>query len=175
MSGNSDNKPPRVSGDLLFAGLFLALSLILLSQLPEQTKWAKKTVLFGQPRFWPTVGLLGMAVFGGAYFWTRFRRNDLQREWLEVANWLRSIEFALWFMIYVWAVPQIGYLLASVIFAPVLAFRMGYRTPKMLLSAFGLGFGTVLIFKSFLSVKIPGGAIYEYLPTALRSFMILNF
>ena len=33
----------------------------------------------------------------------------------------------------------------------------------------------VLIFKSFLQVKIPGAAIYEYLPGALRSFFILNF
>ena len=33
----------------------------------------------------------------------------------------------------------------------------------------------VLVFKSMLSVKIPGGEIYEYLPAALRNFMILNF
>jgi hypothetical protein len=33
----------------------------------------------------------------------------------------------------------------------------------------------VLVFKTFLEVKIPGGAIYEYLPDTLRTFMILNF
>jgi hypothetical protein len=38
-----------------------------------------------------------------------------------------------------------------------------------------IGFSIVVIFKSFLEVKIPGGAIYELLPNALRSFFILNF
>jgi len=37
------------------------------------------------------------------------------------------------------------------------------------------GLSIVLIFKTFLEVKIPGGAIYEFLPNTLRSFMILNF
>jgi hypothetical protein len=37
------------------------------------------------------------------------------------------------------------------------------------------GLFIVLIFKTFLEVKIPGGAIYEFLPNTLRSFMILNF
>lgn len=29
--------------------------------------------------------------------------------------------------------------------------------------------------RKYLEVKIPGGAIYEFLPNALRSFFILNF
>jgi hypothetical protein len=45
----------------------------------------------------------------------------------------------------------------------------------MLGSAVLVALAVVVVFKSFLSVKIPGGAIYEYLPDALRSFFILNF
>ena len=38
-----------------------------------------------------------------------------------------------------------------------------------------MGFGIVLLFKTGLSAKIPGAAVYEYLPGALRNFMIANF
>ena len=33
----------------------------------------------------------------------------------------------------------------------------------------------VLLFKSFLQVKLPGGRIYEVLPDGLRSFMLTYF
>ena len=45
----------------------------------------------------------------------------------------------------------------------------------MMLAAVLFGLATVVVFKSFLSVKIPGGMIYEYLPGAIRTFFILNF
>ncbi|EPJ45233.1 MAG: hypothetical protein OFPI_37520 [Osedax symbiont Rs2] len=32
---------------------------------------------------------------------------------------------------------------------------------------------TVVIFKSLLEVKIPGGASYQYLPEGIRNFMIV--
>ena len=78
-------------------------------------------------------------------------------------------------MVYVFAVPQIGYLLATVIFVTLMALRVGYRGPRMLGIAAATGLGIVLIFKTALSVKIPGGAVYEHLPDALRNFMIVNF
>ena len=45
----------------------------------------------------------------------------------------------------------------------------------MLGAAAFTGLGIVLVFKAALSVKIPGGAIYEYLPDTLRNFLIVNF
>jgi len=45
----------------------------------------------------------------------------------------------------------------------------------MITYAAGIGFCIVVIFKSFLEVKIPGGVIYEFLPNVLRNFFILNF
>ncbi|MEZ5478349.1 MAG: hypothetical protein R3E95_12975 [Thiolinea sp.] len=85
------------------------------------------------------------------------------------------MEYALWFLLYVWVVPIIGYLPATLLFMPLLALRAGYRDKRQLLSMVAIGFVIVLLFKSFLAVKIPGGAIYEYLPDGLRSFMLLNF
>ncbi len=85
------------------------------------------------------------------------------------------LEWAAWFLVYVWLVPIIGYLPMTLIFAPVLTWRMGYRTRLVLWSSVAFGFLVVVVFKSLLQVKIPGGALYEILPGALRNFFILNF
>ena len=175
MSDKSTKQSKIVPGELLFVGLFLLFAVFLLVRMPDQVQWFKRTKWSAQPALWPAIGVIGMAVFSGLHFITRYRADDLRRELVEAAVWLRSIEFVGWFMLYVWSVPRIGYLPATLIVAPLLAYRLGYRTTKPLLAAAATGFVVVLVFKTFLSVKIPGGAIYEYLPTALRSFMILNF
>ena len=87
----------------------------------------------------------------------------------------KAIEFAGWFLVYVLVVPTIGYLLATLLFCLLLTWRLGYRSKSRLVAAALTGLAVVLVFKSMLSVKIPGGEIYEFLPAALRNFMILNF
>ena len=161
-------------GGLLFAALFLAFSLFLLSQLGAETKFSAKGKLFAQPAFWPAVGVFGMVFFGALHAITR-RRADIAAELAEGAVWLRPFEYLVWFMAYVAAAPQIGYLAATVIFMVLMALRAGYRSARMLIAAALTGLAIVLIFKTFLQVKIPGGAIYEALPDAIRNFMIVNF
>lgn len=78
-------------------------------------------------------------------------------------------------MMYVAMVPVLGYLASTIIFTVLLALRQGYRGIRNLCAAALLGLAIVLVFKTGLSVKIPGGAVYEYLPSSLRSFMIINF
>jgi hypothetical protein len=168
-------KRDRRCGDLVFAVLFLFLAIFLLTQLGEETKWVKRTKLFAQPAFWPTVSLIGMAFFAFLHFLGSVCSKRIPGRMVEVFVWIRSIEYALWFLIYVWTVPIIGYLLSTLLFIGLLNFRLGYRDPKVILSALATGFAVVVVFKSFLQVKIPGGQIYEYLPNALRNFMLLNF
>ncbi len=45
---------------------------------------------------------------GRGHLATRWRRTDFMREWVEVGMWLRSVEFVIWFMVYVSLVPIIG-------------------------------------------------------------------
>ncbi|WP_417675321.1 tripartite tricarboxylate transporter TctB family protein [Pseudodonghicola sp.] len=160
-------------GQLVFALVFVALSILLLSQIGHQTVWAAKTKFFAQPRFWPAVGLGGMAVLGGLHLyhlpWKRFTSSDR----VELRRWAEVLEYAVWFMAYVLLVPVIGYLLATLIFMPALTWRMGYRSRLILWSSVVFAVAVVVLFKTFLSVKIPGGMIYEYLPGALRGFFIL--
>lgn len=159
---------------MLFAAAFLIGSLILLSQLGAETKFSAKGQMFAQPRFWPAVGVIGMVVFGAAYLAETYRRR-VPTSGVEPLIWLRAVEYFVWFMAYVIAVPIIGYLAASICFTVLLALRLGYRSARHLGLAAGVGIAVVLVFKTGLSVKIPGGAVYEYLPDTLRNVMIVNF
>ena len=172
-----DDKPQGwpIRGQFLFALVFLIAALFLASQIGEETKWVRKTKFAAQPRFWPAVAIGGMVLFGALHLWrlpSKRIASDDMREW---RIWFFAIEWVLWFLAYVWIVPVIGYLPATMILAPVLAWRVGYRDARMLGISVGFAVVVVVLFKSFLQVKIPGGAIYEYLPDAMRSFFILNF
>lgn len=209
-----------VRGSLLFAILFLLLSVFLVSQLGEQAKFSSKGKLFAQPAFWPGVGVIGMAFFAclnllATLLSARQLRSpdhnekenhrSVQRhtaheqkeqhgkegpaagispattadvikgELWEGIKWLRALEYFGWFMLYVYVTPVIGYLAATVLFMFALTARVGFRNRRIMIAAVAAGFAIVLIFKSFLGVKIPGGAVYESLPDSVRSFMIINF
>ena len=160
-------------GALIFALLFLALSIFLLSQLGTESKWIKGTKIFAQPMFWPAVSLIGMTLFATAHLVSVLKLGNSGRQLTETGFWIRSIEYALWFMAYVWLVPVIGYLPATLLFTISLTLRVGYHQKKMGLIAAAMAFVIVVTFKGFLSVRIPGGEIYEHLPDGIRNFMIL--
>lgn len=165
---------PEKPGALLFMVAFCLLSIVLAAYLGDQTKFSAKGKLFAQPRFWPAVGVIGMTVFSALHILQTYRRSP-GGGLAEAGVWLRGLEYVAWFMVYVSAVPVIGYLPATILFTAALALRVGYRTPGAVLAAVATGVAIVVVFKTFLSVKIPGGAVYEYLPAAFRNFMILNF
>jgi len=162
--------------EIIFGALAFLSAIFLLSQIPAQTTWIDNTPFVSQPGFWPVISIAGMTLFGAAELWFSWQRNkNSQSEeiQLEVLSWARGLEYLVWFMVYVWVVPILGYLPTTVLFCVALTWRLGYRSPRVLLSAVLTAVAIVVIFKSFLSVRIPGGAVYEYLPAALRNFMIL--
>lgn len=162
--------------EIVFGVLAFGFAAFLLIQIPTQTTWVKGAAFVAQPAFWPIVALVGMTVFGAAELWFSRRRHRTERRDqipAEVVEWARALEYVLWFMAYVWAVPFVGYLPTTVLFCVGLTLRLGYRAPRTLAAAALTGTVTVVVFKAFLSVRIPGAAAYEYLPAALRNFMIL--
>lgn len=165
----------RRPGDLVFSIAFLLFSLVLAYSLPSQNTWASNTKLFAQPAFWPYAAVITMTVFAALHLISALVSPALDGRWQEIGFWLRSLEYAGWFMIYVIIVPQLGYLPSTVLFSVLLVLRLGYRGPTFIVSAAAFGVCVVVIFKTLLQVKVPGGAIYEYLPTALRSFMLTYF
>lgn len=161
-------------GVLVFIALFVLFSIFLLSQLAAETRFVPNGKLVEQPRFWPAIGVLSMAGFGLAQIALSWR---VKAGWApgEMLVWLRAFEYLAWFMAYVAVVPVLVYLATTMAFTTSLAFRQGYRGIRSLGTAALLGLAIVLVFKTGLSVKIPGGAVYEYLHGSLRSFMIVNF
>lgn len=150
-------------------------ALFLLVQVPYQTAWVDGAAFVSQPGFFPLVAIAGMVVFGAAelvFSWQRNRRADLPAIGRELVDWLRALEFLGWFIAYVLAVPLGGYLPTTIVFCLALTFRLGYRSRRMLLIAVLVAIAVVVAFKGFLSVRIPGGDMYEYLPAGVRNFMI---
>lgn len=167
--------PAPRRGQLGFTLAFCLFSALLIANISGQTKWFDDLNLFAQPRFWPLVGLLFMTGCGLAYLyylpWKTFSAYDKS----EALRWLGALEYAAWFLVYVLAVPIIGYLPATLVFMPAIVWRLGYRSSRYMWLSVVFGLATVLLFKTFLSVKIPGGMIYEFLPNGMRSFFLLNF
>ncbi|MFC3614098.1 tripartite tricarboxylate transporter TctB family protein [Lutimaribacter marinistellae] len=160
-------------GQILFALFFAGASLVLLSQIGNQTAWVDKTAFFAQPRFWPAIGLGGMVILGALHLYRMPWRHVTRYDIWEAQKWGSVLEFGVWFMAYVFLVPVIGYLPVTLAFVPALAWRMGYRSRFMLGVSLLFAIAVVVLFKSLLGVKIPGGMLYEYLPGGLRSFFIL--
>lgn len=175
MSERERRFPSPRRGQLGFTLGLLCFIGILLLNITWQTRWFEGTPVFAQPRFWPAIGLGLMAAFSLLYLrylpWKKFNRMDLR----ETIRWVKALEFVVWFMGYVFVVPKLGYLPTSIIFVPLMAWRMGYRDAKSIWISIAFAIATVVLFKSFLGVKIPGGEVYEYLPNAIRSFFLINF
>lgn len=166
---------PRRPGEFAFVLAFVVFSAILLTQIGTQTQWINAKSLPAEPRFWPLLSLGGMLAFGLAYIAQLTRRPSSGESRAEFGFWLRSLEYAAWYLAYVVAVPYAGYLLSTVLFCVLLTLRAGYRGRLPLISAFLFGVAVVVFFKSMLNVKMPGGAIYDVLPAAARNFMITHF
>jgi len=177
MSGSGEIQTPKTipqRGQILFAVLFLVFTAFLALTYTGQTTFVENTNLFAQPGFWPGVSVAGMAVFLGLHALTLKRWRIQGEDWREAGRWVATLEYAVWFLLFVWLVPRIGYIFASVLFMPALSWRMGYRSALMQGLSVGFAISVVVLFKGFLDVMIPGGAIYDYFPSALRSFFILN-
>jgi hypothetical protein len=164
--------------EIVFGGLSFAIALFLLSQIGTETTWVAHQPFVRQPAFWPVVSIVGMTAFGGFELWSTVRAlrgRGGAAIGPEIGLWLRAIEYLAWFMAYVWVVPVAGYLPTTMVFCPLLGWRLGYRRPRALLAAVATGIVTVVVFKTLLGVKIPGGLVYDYLPAAIRNAMIVYF
>lgn len=165
----------RKPGELLFAIIILVLALFLISQIGNQTTWLPRKGLAAQPRLWPLLGLGTMTLFGVLHLWRTSRNERTPGRWREAAIWLSSLEFVVWYLIYVASVPYAGYLLSTLVFCLFLTWRAGYRSSRYFVIAALFALCVVLFFKTALNVKIPGGAIYEFLPDPARPFMLRYF
>lgn len=165
----------RRPGDLVFAGVVLLFSVFLLSQLFDQTVFKSSGKLVAQPRFWPAVSLIGMTIFAVFHLIGSASSERIEGRWKEVLLWISSLEYAGWFIAYAALVPIVGYLPSTIVFAVLLTIRAGFRNRAALLAAAGCAILIVLLFKTFLQVKLPAGQLYDSLPDGLRQIMLTYF
>ncbi|MEZ5478648.1 MAG: tripartite tricarboxylate transporter TctB family protein [Thiolinea sp.] len=172
-----ESRPSTHNAELLFTAFLLLGSLLLLSQLGNQLSYAAGQPFFKQPGLWTLIGLLTLLLGSLLHLWNLWRTRDAASSGpgSELLAWLRGLEFLGWFLAYVWLVPLLGYLPATLLFGLVLTLRLGYRQRHLLLGSVLVSLTTVLVFKSFLQAKIPGGLLYDYLPQGLRNFMTIYF
>lgn len=165
----------RRPGDVFYALIVLIVSVILLSQLLQQTAFKPGAKLFAQPRFWPAVSLSLMVAFAALHLLSTALSERLEGRWKEVLLWVSALEYAGWFIAYAIVVPYAGYLPSTVAFSVLLVLRAGYRSRTALGAAALSAFVIVLLFKTFLQVKLPAGRAYDVLPDGLRQFMLTYF
>ncbi len=179
MSQQADDHPhvfpeSRKPGEILFVTVTMAIALALLAAVPWETAWLPGKGLAAQPRFWPTLSLGGVVLFGLMNGLSRVRVARTPGRWQEATVWVRSLEFVGWYMLYVLAIPVIGYLAATLFFCTGLALRAGYRGRTVWIAA-GFGLFVVLFFKTGMNVKIPAGSVYDVAPESIRYILIRYF
>ncbi len=162
----------RRPGDIVFALLFFAFALFLLTQIGAETKVVKRTKWFAQPSLWPTIAIWGMVIFSGLHLLSSVLSPRIPGRWREVGFWLMSFEYVVYFLIYVVAVPWLGYLPSTMLFAVFLALRTGFQTPSAVGIALAFGAVVAVTFRALLQVNIPAGRLYEFLPDAVRVFAL---
>ena len=164
----------RVSGQVVFVIFGFAAAVFLLSQIGSQTEWnANARNIAAQPRLWPAVALGVMTVSFGLHWRLMRRRRPNDLDWAEARRWIEPLEYLVWFIVFVFAVPRLGFLPMSLVFDCALTWRLGYRSRTALWLSALFAVAVTILFKGFLGVNIPGGQIYEFLPGSVRTFFLV--
>ena len=180
----------RGRADLLFSALILGMALLLLLTFFDQSGWADRDLpqkrlgkVLKQPWIGPVIALLILVPAALGNLGLSLRRALLDRRKhrpnktrYEVVQWLRAIEFIVYFIIYTRSIEIVGYLIATVIFAMLMVLRLGYRSWRWVGIAAGVSFLSVVFFRTLLQIKTPVNIwLYNQLPEGLERFMKVYF
>ena len=180
----------RGRADLLLSALILGMALLMLLTFFDQSGWADRDLpqkrlgkVLKQPWIGPVIALLILVPAALGNLGLSLRRALLDRRKhrpnktrYEVVQWLRAIEFIVYFIIYTRSIEIVGYLIATVIFAMLMVVRLGYRSWRWVGIAAGVSFLSVVFFRTLLQIKTPVNIwLYNQLPEGLERFMKVYF
>ena len=98
------------------------------------------------------------------------------RTFYEISEWIKSIEFIFYFLIYTFSISILGYLLSTVIFAILLTYRLGYRSFRWIGISLFVSICIVVIFRTILQIKTPVNIwLYDKFPESLEIFFKIYF
>ena len=164
-------------------GIMAGISILLLILLPFQTDSAPA----GQgwwtaPALMPTISLVffaGTAVYLFVQHMIAARRSNVEVDQAavraELFEWLRPLEYFIYYGIYIWLLGLVGYFLSSAIFAVGIAMRVGLRERKWVYFSILFALALTALFRWGLNIFFPAPALFEIMPGGLRTFLIRNF
>ncbi|MEZ4608488.1 MAG: tripartite tricarboxylate transporter TctB family protein [Deinococcales bacterium] len=178
--------PVKRQALLVFYAANFVFSALLLILMPLATKRAPKNQgWWTEPALMPSLALALMALASvylliqGMYQLRKFPPDQFvgSRSALlkELFQWLRPLEFFLYFIIYIWLLGLVGYFLSSFIFIAGLCFRVGLRNLRWLGVALLISLALIALFRWGLKVWIPPADLYELFPRPIRIFLMRNF
>ncbi len=162
---------------LLFAVGGLLLLPIATSSGPSKQGW------WTQPIFMPALTLSIIVVPALILCWRHFRsmranpdlRPGSRATRVELWQWLKPVEFFVYYVLYIWLLSLIGYFLSSLIFILLLSWRVGLRSKTWMLIALLFAITLVALFRWGLGVWVPQADLYELFPKDMRIFLMKNF
>ena len=180
----------RITGDLTLSIIFLFFVGFLLVHFNSESGWNGRDLdqkRVGKILKQQWVGpLMCMAILIPATFFNileAFKAYKKSKRLLipnktfyEMIQWIRSLEFILYFLVYTFSISILGYLISTLIFAVFLTYRLGYRTKNWVLISLFSSFIVVLIFRTILQIKTPINIwLYQYFPENIEVFMKIYF
>lgn len=96
--------------------------------------------------------------------------------YFELTKYVAALEYVAYFIGYTLIVPILGYLVSTLILGTFLTWRLGYRSPRWIMTGFLSSVVVVVAFRTFLQIKTPLNIwLYDQLPDATRAFMLTYF
>ena len=164
--------------------LNFAASAVLLVLLPIATKPAPSNQgWWTQPALMPSLAL-GLMALASAYLVLKHFLSlrgspelnpDGQSSARELLEWLKPLEFFIYYGLYIWLLGLIGYFLSSLIFIVLLSVRVGLRSARWMLVALLTTVALVALFRWGLKVWVPVSDLYDLFPKDIRIFLMRNF
>ena len=180
---NTEHSAPKPGTGLFYGFIFIVGVAFLLfvpmltSPGPAEQGW------WTQPAFMPRISLLLIASTATYLCFQHFRtlRNGSTTEPAgtslknELIQWIKPLEFFIYYIGYIYLLDLIGYFLSSLIFILLLAWRVGLRSPRWMLTGFLFAIVLVAAFRWALGVWVPQAELYALFPRDIRIFLMNNF
>lgn len=180
----------RITGDLTLSVIFVFFVGFLLIYFNSESGWNARDLdqkrvgkILKQQWIGPLMCMVILLpatifnLFGAIKAYRKSKRLLLPNKiFYEMSQWIRSLEFILYFLVYTFSISLLGYLISTLIFAVFLTYRLGYRTKEWILISLISSFVVVLIFRTILQIKTPVNIwLYKFFPENIEIFMKIYF
>ena len=180
---NNESLKPRPGTGIFYTFMFV-FGVAFLLLIPVETRPGPQGQgWWTQPVLMPTISLWLVAL-PATYLFVRYiqrlrANNALKPAQSEVNSeliqWVRPLEFFVYYILYIWLLGIVGYFLASLFFIAGLCLRVGLRSSRWMLTSVLFAFALVAMFRWSLEVWVPPAELYDLFPKDIRIFLMRNF